>query len=277
MTAISDRLSRGLQAAQSGDLDTAKSILGEVADVDDSFAPVGGLSPQTQARYYELLGEVLEHEDDADLADEAFARMDALQCEVYEIEAAAETGAAIDDAPEHAATHPPPPETTTALDIVDTTMTTDDPALAHDDPLDDEAPCSDDLALMVALDQEIASLIDEQPLGHDDVAWAQSALTETLEQYTRDAQGEHAQRHTRSLHAAVELTTHTRKEHWEEVQHREAITHRADPCGGDADAPDTWTHRHVEHISIKRTTYVYERATDALPATQDDPETSDAD
>lgn len=271
MTAINDRLSRGLQAAQSGDLDTAKSILGEVADVDDSFAPVGGLSPQTQARYYELLGEVLEHEDDADLADEAFARMDALQCEAYEIEAAAETGAALDDAPEYTATHHPPPATTTALDIVDSTMTTDDTALDHDDP------CSDDLALMVALDQEIASLIDEQPLGHDDVAWAQSTLTETLEQYTRDAQGEHAQRHTRSLHAAVAFTTHTRKEHWEEVQHREAITHRADPCGGDADAPDPWTHRHVEHISIKRTTYVYEHAADALLAIQVDPETSNAD
>ncbi len=85
MTAISDRLDRGLQAAKEGDMDTARSILGEMADADTGWEPVGGLSPETEAQYYELLGDVLEHDNDSDMAEEAYDRMEALQNEASEL------------------------------------------------------------------------------------------------------------------------------------------------------------------------------------------------
>ena len=85
MSAISNRLERGLKAAEAGDVDTARQILGEVADTDDGWAPVSGLSSQAEANYYSLLGRVLEHEEQEEVAEEAFSKAHDLEEEAQEM------------------------------------------------------------------------------------------------------------------------------------------------------------------------------------------------
>ncbi len=92
MTAINDRLKRGLQAARQGNIDTARTILGEVTSADKGWEPIGGLSPETESKYYRLLGDLLEQDDDEELAQDAWARAQELE------EEAIATGGCVDAA-----------------------------------------------------------------------------------------------------------------------------------------------------------------------------------
>ena len=58
MGALEARLNRGLVAALKGDLDVAQATLDQVARVPGETTPISGLTPEAEARFYELVGRV---------------------------------------------------------------------------------------------------------------------------------------------------------------------------------------------------------------------------